>query len=289
MNRSHREHRAILLISCPDQTGIVAAVAGFIHGMGGNIIYSDQHTDPDSNTYYMRVEWEMADLSQTYAEVQQAFAPLAERFRMSLELRFPHEKKRVAIMVSKQGHCLWDLLPRHQTGELRMDIAAVISNHPNLQPVAETFGIPFHHVPVTPEGKPEAEGQALQLLRRERVDLVVLARYMQILSPTFVDAFTNRIINIHHSFLPAFAGAKPYHQAYQRGVKVIGATSHYVTADLDQGPIIHQDVAHVSHRDTVADLIRKGRDLEKLVLARAVRLHLEDRVLAFGKKTVVFA
>lgn len=287
--KSHvKKHRATLLISCPDQIGIVAAVASFIQERSGNIIHSDQHTDPDSGVFYMRVEWEMADATSAFCEVQQAFSPLAERFDMQFELRFAHERKRVAIMVSKQDHCLWDLLLRHKSGELRMDVPVVLSNHPNLGPVAEAFGIPYRHIPVSAETKPQAEEHIQAALSELRVDLVVLARYMQILSSEFVQRWPNRIINIHHSFLPAFTGARPYHQAYERGVKIIGATSHYVTADLDEGPIIRQDVAQVSHRHTVGDMIRTGRDLEKVVLAHALRLHLADRVLVYGRKTVVF-
>ena len=280
--------RAILLFSCPDTRGIVAEVSHFIFTYGGNIIDSSQHHDEETNTFFMRVEWDIRDFSVPAEKIPDAFDPIAMKFSMNLMLQFPDRVARVALFVSKQGHCLQDLLLRHAEGELPCEIPLIISNHQTYRSTAEWFGIPFHHVPVTKEHKADSEAKQRELLRAHEVDLVVLARYMQIISPDFVAEYPNRIINIHHSFLPAFVGARPYHQAFARGVKIIGATSHYVTASLDEGPIIEQDVARVSHRDSVPDLVQKGRNLEKLVLARAVKLHLEHRILAFKNKTVVF-
>ena len=280
--------RAILLFSCPDTRGIVAEVSHFIFTYGGNIIDSSQHHDEETNTFFMRVEWDIREFTVPADKIPDAFEPIAMKFSMNLMLQFPDRVARVALFVSKQGHCLQDLLLRHAEGELVCEIPIIISNHDTYRSTAEWFGIPFHHVPVTKETRDDAEARQRELLREHNVDLVVLARYMQILSPDFVAAFPNRIINIHHSFLPAFVGARPYHQAFARGVKIIGATSHYVTESLDEGPIIEQDVARVSHRDSVPDLVQKGRNLEKLVLARAVKLHLEHRILAFKNKTVVF-
>ncbi|OFW10611.1 MAG: formyltetrahydrofolate deformylase [Acidobacteria bacterium RIFCSPLOWO2_12_FULL_59_11] len=279
---------AVLLISCPDQRGLVARVADFVFRHNGNIIHSDHHTDGESATFLMRVEWEMEGFGIPREEIAQAFAPLADSMRMQWELHFSDRPQRIAILVSKYNHCLYDLLWRNNAGELRGEIALVLSNHPDLEPDVRRFSIPYSVFPITPETKPAVEQEELKLLTANRIDLVVLARYMQVLSASFVAHYPNRIINIHHSFLPAFSGARPYHQAHERGVKLIGATSHYVTAQLDEGPIIEQDLARVSHRDTVEDLVRKGRDLERIVLARAVRLHLEHRVLPYGIKTVVF-
>jgi formyltetrahydrofolate deformylase len=279
---------AVLFISCPDQRGLVARVAEFVYRHNGNIVASDHHTDAGSGLFLMRVEFELEGMHIGREEIRGAFEPLARSLEMRWEIHFSDRPQRIAIFVSRYGHCLYDLLLRANAGELRGEIALIASNHPDLEPVAERFQIPYHLFPVTGENKAVQEARELELLERNRIDLVVLARYMQVLSPAFVAHFPNRIINIHHSFLPAFIGSRPYHQAHQRGVKLIGATSHYVTEQLDDGPIIEQDVARISHRDTVDDLVRKGRDLERVVLARAVRLHLENRVLPYGKKTVVF-
>ncbi|MBI4460473.1 MAG: formyltetrahydrofolate deformylase [Acidobacteria bacterium] len=283
----HPKPTAVLLISCPDQRGLVAHVADFVFRHNGNIVHSDHHTDSASGTFLMRFEWEIEGFAIARDRIAQAFAPLAETLRMRWELHFSDQPQRIAILVSKISHCLHDLLWRLNEGELRGEIALVISNHPDLEPDVRRFNIPFHVFPITKETKLAVEQEELKLLAASKVDLVVLARYMQVLSPAFCEHYPNRIINIHHSFLPAFTGARPYHQAQERGVKLIGATSHYVTAQLDEGPIIEQDVARVSHRDTVDDLVRKGRDLERIVLARAVRLHLEHRILPYGVKTVV--
>ena len=289
MSQTHTENtRAILLLSCPDKRGIVAEVSHFIFTYNGNIIHSSQHNDEHACTFFMRVEWDISAFALPADKIKVAFEPIAIKFRMSFILEFSDHVPRMAVFVSKQDHCLFDLLLRNKEGEIAGEIALIISNHRDHEHVAEWFGIPFQHFPVTKETKPEVERAELDLLRSEGVDLVVLARYMQILGGEFVETFPNRIINIHHSFLPAFVGAKPYHQAFERGVKIIGATSHYVTEDLDQGPIIEQDVTRVSHRDSVEDLVQKGKNLEKMVLARAVRLHVEHRVLTYGNKTVVF-
>jgi formyltetrahydrofolate deformylase len=279
---------AVLLLSCPDRKGVVAGVAGFIYQHGGNILHADEHGDRDSNTFLMRVEFDPAELDLPLSDFSQQFTEIAKQFEMQWRVALSDVRPRVAILVSKYDHCLVDLLYRHQSGELACDIACVISNHSDSQSVAEFYRVPFYLVPVTKQDKPAAERQIRSLLERQAVDLIVLARYMQILSPEFVNAYPQKIINIHHSFLPAFVGAKPYHQAFERGVKLIGATSHYVTEVLDDGPIIEQDVVRVSHRDSVDDIVQKGRDLEKVVLSRAVRWHIENRVLLYGNKTVVF-
>jgi len=279
---------AVLLLSCPDRKGVVAGVAGFIYQHGGNILHADEHGDRDSNTFLMRVEFDPAELDLPLSDFSQQFTEIAKQFEMQWRVALSDVRPRVAILVSKYDHCLVDLLYRHQSGELDCEIACVISNHSESQSVAEFYRIPFYLVPVTKQDKPAAERQIRSLLERQAADLIVLARYMQILSPEFVNAYPQKIINIHHSFLPAFVGAKPYHQAFERGVKLIGATSHYVTEVLDDGPIIEQDVVRVSHRDSVDDIVQKGRDLEKVVLSRAVRWHIENRVLLYGNKTVVF-
>jgi formyltetrahydrofolate deformylase len=279
---------ATLLISCRDQKGLVAAVSDFLYRNDGNIIHADQHTDQEENVFVQRVEWQLGGFGVPREEIAPAFEPLAERFGMRWSLRFSDYTPRMALFVSKLPHCLYDLLARWRMGEFRADVRAVISNHGDHLRIAESFHVPYHYSEVTPDTKAHVEEQTRELLERERIDFIVLARYMQVLSPGFVERYPNRIVNIHHSFLPAFAGARPYHQAHERGVKVIGATAHYVTAELDQGPIIAQDVAGVSHRDSVEDLVRKGRDLEKTVLARAVDLHLRNRVVVYGNKTVVF-
>jgi formyltetrahydrofolate deformylase len=279
---------AVLLLSCPDQRGVVAAVSSFIAELDGNIVHAEQHVDAVEGVFFQRVEFALDGLRIGRDEIAEAFAPVAERFRLDVDLRFTDVRTRTAILVSRQGHCLYDLLARWRTGELPTDIAVVIGNHPDHRDICAHMGVPFVHLPVTPETKPQQEAEVLETLAAHSVDQVVLARYMQILSERVVASFPNRIINIHHSFLPAFIGANPYRQAHDRGVKLIGATAHYVTTELDEGPIIDQEVVRVSHRDDVSMLTRKGRDLETIVLARAVRAHLEHRVLVYGRKTVVF-
>ncbi len=279
---------AVLLLSCPDQKGLVASVSDFLYRNDGNIIHADQHTDPEEGIFLQRVEWELAGFRIPREEIGEAFRPIADRFGMTWDLRFSDYVPRIAVFVSKQAHCMYDLLARRNMGELSAEIPLVVSNHPDLRSAAEGFDAEYHHFPITPETKAAQEQAIIELLGAQRVDLIVLARYMQILSGEFVARYPSRVINIHHSFLPAFAGARPYHQAYERGVKVIGATAHYVTAELDQGPIIEQEVVRASHRDSVPDLVRKGKDLEKVVLARAVDLHLRNRIVVYGNKTVVF-
>lgn len=279
---------ATLLISCPDQIGLVAKIANFIYANGGNIIHADQHTDFSAGLFLMRIEWQLEGFNLPRGMIEPAFAAIAKPLQASWCLHFSDTVPRLAIWVTKQDHCLLDLLWRQHGGEIRAEIPLIISNHRELQSVANQFGIEFYHLPITAETKIEQEARQLELLREYRIDLVILAKYMQVLTPDFINFFPN-IINIHHSFLPAFAGANPYQRAYDRGVKIIGATAHYITADLDQGPIIEQDVVRVSHRDTVGDLIRQGKDLERVVLARAVRLHLQNRVLVYANRTVVFA
>ncbi|NOX38509.1 MAG: formyltetrahydrofolate deformylase [Calditrichaeota bacterium] len=287
--RNQHGDSVILLIHCPDRRGLIAAVTEFITKNQGNIIYLDQYVDPIKQIFFMRIEWELENFLIPREKIGEYFDTLlARRFEMKWTLHFSREVSRMAIFVSKLPHCLYDILSRWQTGEFVVDIPLIISNHLDLKPVAEQFGIDFYHFPITPENKREQEAKELALLKEYRIDFIVLARYMQILTPEFVQQYPNRIINIHHSFLPAFPGARPYHSAYERGVKVIGATSHYVTADLDEGPIIEQDVVRVSHTDTVADFIRKGRDLEKIVLARAVWWHLQHKTLVYENKTIVF-
>ncbi len=283
------ETTATLLVSCPDQRGIVAALAQLLYGHGANILDADQHTDEEAGQFFQRIRFDVSELRTDRPTLTRALEDAASRFELRWDLRWHGPRKRMAVFVSKYDHCLYDLLLRHRAGELACEMALIISNHPDLEPVAQQFGVPFHRFAITQATKAEQEQRELALLAEHEIDLVVLARYMQILSDTFVRARPHGIINIHHSFLPAFIGGKPYHQAHRRGVKLIGATAHYATADLDEGPIIEQDVVRCSHRDAVNDLVRKGRDLEKVVLARAVRLHLEDRVLIYGNKTVVFA
>lgn len=279
----------VLLLSCPDQRGVVAAVADFIASHNGNIVHAEQHTDEIEKVFFQRVEFEIDGFDLPREQIRSAFDSVASRFGMTADLRFTDVRPRVAIMASKQSHCLFDLLTRWRSGEMPAEVVAVIDNHPDHADLVEHMGVPYVHLPVAPDAKAAQEAKVLETLRSHDVDLVVLARYMQILSPTLVDAFPSRIINIHHSFLPAFIGANPYRQAHDRGVKIIGATAHYVTAQLDEGPILDQEVTRVSHRDSVAELTRKGRDLETIVLARAVRAHLEHRVLVYGRKTVVFS
>jgi len=279
---------ATLLITCRDQKGLVAAVSDFLYRNEGNITHADQHTDKERAIFLQRVEWELDGFRVPREGIADAFRPLAERFDMTWTLHFSDEVPRIAILVSKLPHCLYDLLARWRLGELDAEIPMIISNHDDARPIAESFGVEYQVLPVSAESKARQEAQIDELIARERIDLIVLARYMQVLSAEFCERHANRIINIHHSFLPAFAGARPYHQAHERGVKVIGATAHYATPELDQGPIIVQDVARVSHRDSVEDLVRMGKDLEKVVLARAVDLHLRHRVIVYGNKTAIF-
>jgi formyltetrahydrofolate deformylase len=283
-----RKDSIILLIHCKDRKGIVARVSGFIHDFGGNILDSDHHTDEETNDFLMRMEFATEGFQIPSDDIPAAFAPIAKVYEMHYEVYPSSRRTRVGLLVSKQDHCLADLLQRHRRDELHIDIPAIISNHDTCAGWADLFKIPFAVYPVTKETKSQQERQVLALLKEHRVELVVLARYMQILSADFLAQVGCPVINIHHSFLPAFIGANPYRQAYDRGVKIIGATAHYATQDLDEGPIIEQDVIRVGHRDTVEDLVRKGRDLEEIVLARAVRRHIERRVLIYGKKTVVF-
>jgi len=281
-------NRARLLISCPDQPGIVASVSRFLYEHGANIITSDQHsTDPRGGTFFMRIEFDLPELDRREEELKRNFAEIARYYQMEWKLTLASRLKRMAIFVSREDHCLLELLWQWRAGDFVSDIAMVISNHPDLRDIVEQWNIPFHHIPVDRDNKPAAERRQFELMEGA-VDLVVLARYMQILSPEFVAKYRNNIINIHHSFLPAFVGAKPYERAYERGVKLIGATSHYVTEDLDEGPIIEQDVHRVDHSHNAADLKRVGRYVERTVLARAVKWHLEDRIIVHGNKTVVF-
>lgn len=278
-----------MVVTCPDQPGIVAAISQFLFAEGANIVQSDQYsTDPWGGQFFMRVEFDLPGLAARHDALKRAFTGVAARFDMRWELKRAEPRPRMAILVSREEHCLLDLLWRWQAGELPVDIPMVISNHPHLADRVKPFGVPYYHLPIEPGGKQRQEQQMLALLRG-RVDFVVLARYMQILSSEFLEEFPYRVINIHHSFLPAFAGARPYHRAYERGVKLIGATAHYATEELDEGPIIEQDVIRVDHRDDPESLRRKGRDIERLVLAQAVKLHAEDRVIVFGNKTIVFS
>ena len=279
---------ATLLVSCPDRKGLVASLAQVLYGHGANIVDADQHTDTEAGQFFQRVHFDLSDLHTDRTSLESAIREVAARFDMTYRLTHSSAVKRVAIFVSKYDHCLYDLLLRHRSGELVCEIPLIISNHEDLRPVAEQFGVRFEHLAVSKDDKRAQEQRALTLVRDADVGLVVLARYMQILSDELLRAYAGDVINIHHSFLPAFVGGKPYHRAYERGVKLIGATAHYATADLDEGPIIEQDVVRCSHRDKVDDLVRRGRDLEKVVLARAVRAHLADRVLVYGNKTVVF-
>jgi formyltetrahydrofolate deformylase len=279
--------RAILLASCRDQKGVVASLSQFIYERNGNITDADQHRDPEADIFCTRLEWELDGFRLPRDRIAPEFAATAERLGLKWSLHFTDQRPKLSIWVSKQDHCLIDLLGRQRSGDLHADIGLIISNHAALGTIAEQFQVPFMHLPITPGNKKEQEKKALGLLQKHHIELVVLAKYMQVLSPDFLQQFPH-VINIHHSFLPAFPGASPYHQAFSRGVKIIGATAHYVTQDLDEGPIIEQDVGRVSHRDSIKDLVRKGKDLEKIVLARAVYQHVERRVLVYGNKTVVF-
>ena len=280
---------ATLLVSCPDQRGIVAALAQLLYGHGANILDADQHTDTVAGIFFQRIRFDTAELRTDRTSLEAAIGEVAARMRMTWRLCDAARPKRVAVFVSRTDHCLYDLLLRHRSGELACEIPLIVSNHEQQATVAAQFGVPYRVFPVTPDTKSAQESRQLALLEEQAIDLVVLARYMQIFSPEFIERFHHRIINIHHSFLPAFSGGRPYQQAHERGVKLIGATAHYATKDLDEGPIIEQDVIRASHRDTVAELVRKGADVERSVLSRAVRWHLDDRVLVYGNKTVVFS
>ena len=281
---------AKLLLHCPDKPGILAEVTDFITVNKGNIIYLDQYVDHVENIFFMRIEWELKNFLIPQEKIEDYFATLyAQKYEMFFRLYFSDTKPRMAIFVSKMSHCLFDLLARYTAGEWNVEIPLIISNHPDLQHVAERFGIPFYLFPITKETKEEQEKKEMELLAKHKVNFIVLARYMQVISERMIDAYPNRIINIHHSFLPAFVGAKPYHAAFERGVKIIGATSHYVTTELDAGPIIEQDVVRITHKDTVEDLVNNGKDLEKIVLSRAVQKHIERKVLAYKNKTVIFS
>ena len=280
---------AKLLLHCPDKPGILAEVTDFITVNKGNIIYLDQYVDHVENIFFMRIEWELENFLVPQEKIEDYFETLyAQKYGMNFRLYFSDAKPRMAIFVSKMSHCLFDLLARYTAGEWNVEIPLIISNHPDLQHVAERFGIPFHLFPITKETKEEQEKKEMELLAKHKITFIVLARYMQVISEQMINAYPNRIINIHHSFLPAFVGAKPYHAAFERGVKIIGATSHYVTTELDAGPIIEQDVVRITHKDTVQDLVNKGKDLEKIVLSRAVQKHIERKVLAYKNKTVIF-
>ena len=280
---------AKLLLYCPDKPGILAEVTDFITVNKGNIIYLDQHVDHVENIFFMRIEWELQDFLIPQEKIEDYFATLyAQKYAMSFRLYFSDTKPRMAIFVSKMSHCLFDMLARYTAGEWNVDIPLIVSNHPDLQHVAERFGIPFYLFPITKENKAEQERLEMDLLAKYNITFIVLARYMQVISEQMIDAYPNRIINIHHSFLPAFVGAKPYHAAFERGVKIIGATSHYVTTELDAGPIIEQDVVRITHKDSIEDLVNKGKDLEKIVLSRAVQKHIERKVLVYKNKTVIF-
>ena len=281
---------AKLLLHCPDKTGILAEVTDFITVNKGNIIYLDQYVDHVENIFFMRIEWELKDFLVPQEKIEDYFRTLyGQKYEMDFRLYFSDVKPRMAIFVSKMSHCLFDMLARYTAGEWNVEIPLIISNHPDLQHVAERFGIPFYLFPITKETKEEQERKEMELLAKHKITFIVLARYMQVISEQMINAYPNKIINIHHSFLPAFVGAKPYHAAFQRGVKIIGATSHYVTTELDAGPIIEQDVVRITHKDSIEDLVNKGKDLEKIVLSRAVQKHIERKILAYKNKTVIFS
>ncbi|MGA9406050.1 MAG: formyltetrahydrofolate deformylase [Bacteroidota bacterium] len=285
---SEKNLTATLLLSCPDRKGLVSLISNFIFERGGNILDLVEHVNAQERRFFLRVAWDMKDFSIAPDRLNEAFPPMAKEFTAEWSIRLNRNRHRIAIFVSKYDHCLQEILWRHELGEFDADIALVISNHPDLGFLAERYRLPFHVFPISQENKSVQEKEELALLEKSNVDTIVLARYMQVLSPEFLQKYPNRILNIHHSFLPAFAGSNPYKQAYERGVKIVGATSHYVTEVLDEGPIIEQDIIRISHKDSLEDLIRKGRDLERLVLARGLRLHLQDRILVYGGKTIVF-
>ena len=281
---------AKLLLHCPDKPGILAEVTDFITVNKGNIIYLDQYVDHVENIFFMRIEWELKDFLVPQEKIEDYFRTLyGQKYEMDFRLYFSDVKPRMAIFVSKLSHCLFDMLARYTAGEWNVEIPLIISNHPDLQHVAERFGIPFYLFPITKETKEEQERKEMELLAKHKITFIVLARYMQVISEQMINAYPNKIINIHHCFLPAFVGAKPYHAAFQRGVKIIGATSHYVTTELDAGPIIEQDVVRITHKDAIEDLVNKGKDLEKIVLSRAVQKHIERKVLTYKNKTVIFS
>lgn len=288
MPNQERDASAILLVSCPDRPGILAAITRFVDQHGGNILELDEHVEQLDDVFLMRIEWELEAFILPRHRIASTFQPIAERFAMNWSLHFSDDAPRMAVFVTKQSHCLHDLLARYESGEWNVEIPVIISNHDDLRPVADRFDIEYHHTPITKETKKEQEQKQISLLKEHEIDFIVLARYMQILTPQFIDHYPNKIINIHHSFLPAFPGAAPYRSAHKRGVKIIGATSHYVTEELDGGPIIAQDIVHVSHEDDVDDLKRKGQDLEKIVLARAVWNHIQRRTLVYNNRTAVF-
>lgn len=282
-------NKITILIYCKDQPNIIASVTNFIYSKGGNIVYIDQHVDREQDIFFMRLESEFDSDSFSTTSFKTVFKnDLADAFEMKWRVYSSEKKPKMALFISKYDHCLYDLLGRYNSGELNLEIPFIISNHLDLKPIADSFKIPFYHIPVTKDTKEEAENKQLELLEKHNIDFIVLARYMQIISGKLIDKYPNKIINIHHSFLPAFVGAKPYHSAYKRGVKIIGATSHYVTEELDAGPIIEQDVAHVNHAHSIKDLIDKGRDLEKIVLANAVKLHANRKVMVYNNKTIIF-
>lgn len=279
-----------ILINCPDQAGIISSVTGFVHAKGGNIIYIDQHVDKQADVFFMRLESEFDESTISFENFKAQFKKeISVPFNMDCKMHLSGIKPKMALFISKYNHCLYDLLSRFNSGELDVEIPFILSNHKDLQNISEQFQIPFFHIPVTKENKLEAENKQLALLKDHEIDFIVLARYMQIIAPRTIDQYPNKIINIHHSFLPAFAGAKPYHAAFARGVKIIGATSHYVTEELDAGPIIEQDVVTVTHAHTIKDFIAKGQDLEKIVLSRAVKLHIQRKTMVYNNKTVIFS
>jgi formyltetrahydrofolate deformylase len=287
--KNTNKNTAVLLLHCPDKQGIIAAVTEFININKGNIIYLDQHVDKVEKIFFMRVEWELDNFLIPTDKINEYFQTLlANKYEMEFQIHFQNQKPRMALFVSKQAHCMYDLLAHYEAGDWNVEIPLIISNHPDLEHVAKKFNIPYYYFPITKENKEEQEAKEMALLKEYNITFSVLAKYMQIISPEFIKAYPNNIINIHHSFLPAFVGAKPYHAAFERGVKIIGATSHYVTEELDAGPIIKQDVARISHKDSIENLIRKGQDLEKVVLSRGVEKHIERKILVYKNKTIVF-
>ena len=288
--KNSNHNNAVILMHCPDQPGIIAVLTEFINTNGGNILYLDQYVDRVNGIFYMRVEWDLDKFTIPKEKINDYFNTLyARRYNMEYRLAFTDRPQRMALFVSKMSHCLYDILARYIAGDWEVEIPLIISNHPDLASVGTQFGIPFEVIPVNRDNKEEMEAKEFELLEKYNIDFIVLARYMQVLSENFINRYPNRIINIHHSFLPAFVGAKPYHAAYERGVKLIGATSHYVTTELDAGPIIEQDIVRITHKDTVADLVHKGRDLEKIVLSRAVEKHIQRKILTYKNKTIVFS
>lgn len=288
--QNNNSDTAILSMYCPDQPGIVAKITEFLYQNSGNVIYLDQHVDRQEKVFFMRIEWELDKFAIPREKIADYFATLiASRYNLIWNIFFTKRVPRMAIFVSKMSHCLFDMLARYQSGEWNVEIPMIISNHPDLEPLVKQFGIDYHVFPINKKNKVEVEAKEIELLKSKNINFIVLARYMQVLSDNFINEFPNKIINIHHSFLPAFPGAKPYHSAHERGVKIIGATSHYVTADLDAGPIIEQDVVRISHTDSIKDLIRKGQDLEKIVLSRAIYAHIQRKTLVYNNRTVVFS